>query len=99
MKENLISQFINRNGLSQEKAEELAALNVTLVEKMKQGIVKFYFQKVDGTLREAYGTLREDLLPIMSGDQSRRSDTTQPFYDTEKMAWRSYKVANLVSIA
>lgn len=100
MKEELINQFITRNGFTAERAEELANLNEELVSRMKEAIVKFYFTKVDGSMREAYGTLREDLLPELKGGRSTpANDTVQVYFDTEKESWRSFKRANLVKIA
>ena len=61
--------------------------------------MKFYFQKVDGSVREAYGTLRENLVPATAGSERKRNDTVQVFFDTEKNEWRCFKKANLLSIA
>ena len=67
---------------------------------MATRIVKFYFQKVDGTIREAYGTLNAAVIPVSSGnDDRRRNDTVQVYYDTEREAWRCFKKANLLNIA
>ena len=66
---------------------------------MQGKIVKFYFQKVDGSLREAYGTLKESLLPATQGTGRKANDTLQTYYDTEKQEWRCFKKANLVRIA
>ena len=63
-------------------------------------IVKFYFQKVDGSIREAYGTLRTDMMPATSGNDNRRkNDTVQTYFDTEKSEFRCFKRANLIRIA
>ena len=35
---------------------------------MRKRIVKFYFQKVDGTIREAYGTLSNVLIPASTNE-------------------------------
>jgi len=73
--------------------------NIKLKAAMKERIVRFYFQKVDGSLREAYGTLKESLLPENKGtDNRKKSDTVQVYFDTEKSEYRCYKVANLVRI-
>ena len=40
---------------------KLAWRNFNLVRRMHTEVVRFYFRKVDGTLREAWGTLRSDL--------------------------------------
>jgi hypothetical protein len=50
--------------------------NFKLLKALHKGIVKFYFQKVDGTIREAWGTLKNDLIPQVQGtDDRKRNDT------------------------
>lgn len=66
---------------------------------MKTRIVKFYFRKVDGSLREAYGTLKETMLPATQGTGRKANDTLQTYFDTERQEYRSFKKANLVNIA
>lgn len=93
-------QFVKRNGFTMSEALHAAWLNFKLKVAMAVRIVKFYFQKVDGSIREAYGTLRSDLIPEVKGDDKRKkNDTVQVYYDTEKMEFRCFKVANLVRIA
>lgn len=65
---------------------------------MKNRIVKFYFQKVDGTIREAYGTLCENLIPATNGDNRKKNDTVQVYYDTERQEYRCFKKANLLTL-
>lgn len=92
-------QFVKRNGINLSEALKKAWQVFKLKAKMAKGIVRFYFRKVDGTIREAYGTLRSDLMPEIKGDDTRRkNDTTQTYYDTEKQAFRCFKLANLVSV-
>lgn len=50
-------QFVKRNGYKLSEALKCAWLNIKLKAEMKKRIVKFYFQKIDGSLREAYGTM------------------------------------------
>lgn len=92
-------QFVKRNGLSMSEAMKRAWANMKLKVALKQRIVKFYFQKVDGSLREAYGTLKENLIPATSGDNRRRNDTVQVYFDTEKQEYRCFKKANLIKMA
>lgn len=90
-------QFVRRYGFTMSEALKTAWRNIKLRAAMRKGIVKFYYQKVDGTLREAYGTLKESLVPALSGNDSRKkSDTVQTYYDTEKESWRCFKRQNLV---
>ena len=93
-------QMVKRNGYSMSEALKTAWMNIKLKAAMKERIVKFYFQKVDGSIREAYGTLKDSLLPDSKGTDSRKkSDTVQTYFDTERGEFRCYKVANLVKIA
>ncbi|WP_290099316.1 SH3 beta-barrel fold-containing protein, partial [uncultured Bacteroides sp.] len=56
--------------------------------------------KVDGSVREAYGTLNEKLMPAIAGtDNRKKNDTVQTYYDTERQEFRCYKKANLLKIA
>jgi len=92
-------QFVKRNGMTLSDALKTAWRNFKLRVAMKSRIVKFYFQKVDGTIREAFGTLAERLIPATSGEDNRRkNDTVQVYFDTEKAEWRCFKKANLINI-
>ena len=61
---SLAWSFVKRNGFSMSEALKVAWANLKLKAQMKSKIVKFYFQKVDGSVREAYGTLNE-LLQVL----------------------------------
>lgn len=88
-------QFVKKNGFTLSQALKEAWANAKLVAAMHEGIVKFYFIKVDGTKREAYGTLKHELVPP-TGDNRRNNNTCQVYFDTEKEAWRCFKKANLI---
>lgn len=90
-------QLVKRNGYTMAEAMKTAWLNIKLKALMAVRIVKFYFMKVDGTIREAYGTLKNDLLPA-TGDGRKPNATVQVYYDTEKQEWRCFKRANLMSV-
>nr|WP_302831808.1 SH3 beta-barrel fold-containing protein [uncultured Bacteroides sp.] len=93
-------QFVRKNGFSMSEALKCAWANLKLKAAMKDRIVKFYFQKVDGSIREAFGTLKASLLPPANGEDSRRkSDTVQVYFDTEKSEYRCFKKANLIKLA
>ena len=92
-------QMVKRNGFTMAEALRKAWLNFKLRIKMMAGIVKFYFTKVDGTLREAYGTLKTELLPESKGAERKPNPMVQVYFDTEKSEYRCFKVANLARIA
>lgn len=95
---NLAWQMVKRNGYTMSEALKVAWCNIKLKARMKDGIVKFYFKKVDGSLREAFGTLKENLLPETQGTGRKANCTLQTYFDTERQDWRCFKVANLVKI-
>lgn len=92
-------QFVKRNGYTMSEALKCAWANMKLTRQMKDKIVKFYFLKVDGTVREAYGTLKSGLVPETGNSNKAKNDTVQCYYDTERQNWRSFKKANLIKIA
>lgn len=72
-------QMVKKNGFSMSEALKTAWMNIKLKAAMKERIVRFYFQKVDGSLREAYGTLKESLLPENKGTDNRKRVTRYKF--------------------
>lgn len=95
---SLAWQFIKANGLTLSKALKLAWMNIKLRTRMMKDVVTFIFQKADGTLRRAEGTLKETMLPNTKGSERKVNPLVQVFFDTDKGEWRSYKKANIVTI-
>ncbi|MBQ3765854.1 MAG: DUF2693 domain-containing protein [Bacteroidales bacterium] len=92
-------QFVKRNGFALAEALKQAWQVFKLKAKMYRGIVKFYYQKVDGSLREAYGTLNPDLMPVKPDGNDRRlkNPTVQVYFDTEVQDFRCFKLANVLN--
>lgn len=95
---SLAWQFVRKNGYSISEALKTAWANMKLKELMKNKIVRFYYRKVDGTMREAFGTLQDKLLPPIQGTGRKPNETLFTYFDTEKEEYRSFKRANLLSI-
>ena len=95
---NLAWTFVKNLGFSMSDALKVAWQNYKLRAALANRIVKFYFQKVDGSIREAYGTLRADRIPPVEGTR-KPNPTVQVYFDTEKNEWRCFKKANLLRIA
>lgn len=87
-------RFVKRNGYSISEALKTSWLNYKLVESLKGEIVEFYYQKVDGSIRQAFGTLQSEILPETAGTK-KTIDGCQVYYDTDKGAWRSFRKCNL----
>jgi len=72
-----------------------------LAKMMRKGVVKFVFEKVDGSARIAYGTLCN----LPAGITSRKGGKKAPnygtmcYWDTKKNAFRSFRVENFIAIA
>lgn len=92
-------QFVKKNGYSMSEAMKVAWANLKLRTELKKRIVKFYFQKVDGSIREAFGTLAEDKIPATGESNRKKNDTVQVYFDTEKEEYRCFKKANLLRLA
>lgn len=91
-------QFAKQTGLNFSECLKKAWANYKLKRKMQSEIVRFYFQKVDGTIRESWGTLRADLLPQISDNERKKNETVQVYFDTEKKEFRCFKKFNLIAI-
>lgn len=90
-------QFFKTTGMTFSECLKKTWKNYKLIKNMKEGIVKFYFQKVNGEIREAWGTLNEKYLPQITGiDNRKKNDFVQVYFDTEKQEFRSFKKLNLI---
>lgn len=71
-----------------------------LAKKMRQGVVKFAFEKVDGTIRYASGTLAN--MPVGISFNGKRltkpSYKTFAYFDVDKNEMRCFKIENLVTV-
>lgn len=74
----------------------------TLRARLAAGIVQFKFTKVsDGQERPATGTTLLDLIPPAFrpiGTSRRPSTDVVAYFDLDRMAWRSCRIDNLISI-
>ena len=90
-------QFFKQTGESFSECLKKAWANFRLVQKMQSTIVRFYFKKVDGSVREAWGTLSSKVIPTTTGEDKRaKNETIQTYYDTEANGWRCFKKLNLI---
>lgn len=85
-------------GFSMADAMKQAWQVLKLKAALKKGVVKFYYQKLNGEVRTAWGTLKEGLIPETKGTERKKNDSLITYYDNEKQAYRSFKVANLIKV-
>lgn len=67
-----------------------------LGKSMLKGEVKFAYEKKDGTLRKACGTLK-DVSQFIKGT-GKSSDKVFHYWDLEAVAFRCFSISNLITI-
>ena len=71
-----------------------------LAKLMRKGVVKFFYEKVDGSARVAYGTLCNLPAGITAKKGSKAPNYgTMCYWDTKKNAFRSFRVENFIAMA
>lgn len=76
-------------------------LLLKLKMQMKKRTVQFFYQKVNGEIRQAFGTMKDEVIAdkIKGNDTRRKNDDLFTYWDCEKEAFRSFKKFNLIKIA
>lgn len=73
----------------------------TLKKRMMRGeVVRFCYQKLDGTIRYAIGTLQTDAVQadINGGGIPKRFYGMFAYLDLQKMTWRGFKEERIIGI-
>lgn len=68
---------------------------------MKKGTVKFKYEKKDGTIRKANGTLKKSLIPEIDKDGGKESDFPDNcfgYYDLDRDDWRMFIKDNFLGV-
>jgi len=88
-------------GIDGFKADEIMLLQ----EKMLEQAVKFQFKKKDGSIRDAVGTLRLDLMKQEDGTLWQPKGDAKPepasiirYFDLEKLMWRSFTCVDFIAM-
>jgi len=78
-----------------KQAEQIALC----VKEMKNRIVEFYFIKRDGTTRQAFGTLQDEVILPLITDSSNREPNPEvvTYFDTKARQFRSFRKENFKS--
>jgi hypothetical protein len=95
---NYAWQIVKRTGLSFSVALVRAWKVYKLRKRMIKETVKFTFKKLDGSLRLAYGTLKQPQQKFFVKRKNKQNFKTVSFYDTLINDFRSFKVENLIRV-
>lgn len=75
-------------------------LLLKLKMQMKKRTVQFFYQKVSGEIRQAFGTLEESVIADnVKGIGRKPNDNLFTYFDKEKNEFRSFKKFNIIRIA
>lgn len=67
---------------------------------LRIGVASFTFQKNDGEVREAKGTLNNDLFQYEYKGTERPEALTQiKYFDLDQNAWRSFRAERIITVA
>lgn len=88
--------------IDESKKEKLDKVSMkTLRSMLKKGVVKFKYEKKDGTIRTAEGTLKKSLIPELDRDGGSESDFPDDcfgYYDLGKDDWRMFIRDNFLGV-
>ena len=86
-------------GRTMDECENQAVQIAECVKAMKSRIVEFYFVKKDGTVRQAFGTLQDDVILPLIKDATNREPNPEvvTYFDTVKQQFRSFRKENFKS--
>lgn len=86
-------------GESFSESLKRAWLLLKLKAQMKQKTVQFFYQKVNGEIRQAFGTLRDEVInTIVKGPGAKPNDNCLSISITERQEFRLFKKFNLIKI-
>ena len=102
MSEKVIADALRINeitGRPMADCEQQAKLIAECVKAMKSRIVEFYFVKKDGSVRQAFGTLMDEVILPLIKDSSNREPNPElvTYYDCLKRQFRSFRKENFKS--
>lgn len=66
-----------------------------LTKSMKKGVVTFAYEKADGTLRKAKGTLK-DVQSLIKGTGTENYKTVR-YFDVEASGFRSFRIDSFIT--
>ena len=95
------SYIINESSLRKLKRQVHGVLNRDARKRMRKelrhNIITFKFQKRNGEIRTAHGTLHPDYLPALRGG-GPKPERQMVYYDLDKEGWRSFRSFKFIKI-
>ena len=99
-----ICQYLNRT-MDSSSADAVYAEMEEMKNLMQNGYCHFLFKKMNGDIRDAYGTRASDIInahSVASRQKSVKNNTifngTFPYFDIVKNDWRCFRIDALIKI-
>ena len=100
------NRLMNEYNLTRKAVFKQAFLTLNLLDALGRGEVRFVYEKQDGTLREAHGTLCHGISEAFDNykyktdmtDNDRDTGTNITYWDLDREAFRSFSVLKLKEI-
>ena len=102
------NKLIDEGSLSRKVAFQQALLTRELLDSLGRGEVRFVYEKQDGTLREARGTLRRGISKAFDNYNYKHvvddlkaaglGGTSFPYWDLDREAFRTFAVERIKKI-
>lgn len=89
-----IAHKVKANFANFSEALKYAWKVIKLKSRMTKAVVAFKFKKVDGSIREAVGTLQKSIVPQTKGIGS--SPAVFTYFDMDKNEYRCAKIESLI---
>ena len=96
-RKQLVEHFITKCSMAIKEARRIADMNCELYDALSEREVRFKFFKKDGSIRDARGTMKREVIPPIMGTGRPLGFGLQLFYDLDCMSYRSFKKENLIS--
>lgn len=91
-------QIFKATGKTFSESLKKAWLCAKLKFKMHNQIVEFHYEKINGDIRQAFGTLQDKYFADLKGTERKKNDLCLTYFDTEKNEFRSFKKFNILTI-
>lgn len=93
---------INEAKKSKKKEEPVEKISLAeLRNRLKKGVVRFEYEKKDGSVRKANGTLKKSLIPELDKDKGGKDDFPDNcfgYYDIDRDDWRMFLKDNFIGV-
>lgn len=95
------AQVIAKRTGSEEMGLMKSLLIDTLKAKLQAGTCRFFYKKLNGEIREAWGTTNPSLMAnkIIGNGYSGEQTNTVKYWDVERGGFRCLRIENLMAVA